>query len=258
MALIETTDLIPQYESEDKTSLKQPLNVAIDSQQLVCLIGKNNSGKTAYLRSLAGVDQPRQGQLRLLNRPIWSLTRSEWSILRLRIAYVGPDIQPISSLNALDNVCLPVRYHEISFEQPVEDRARELLDWLGFEGRILGLPNFMTPYQRRLILLARALILEPRLLFIDEAFPYVDAQSWHHLAECYTHLVGHQDMTIVMTTHNLDFVRSRASLFLLTSNTGLQVYNNWHHLISDDSDAARTIQLFEDQKRRYGSHDASH
>ena len=257
--ILQASHLIPHNPSlQADTPTIEPLNLTIPEHELVCMIGTNNSGKTRYLRSLAGVDTLAAGTLKLLNRNIWSLTREEWSILRLKIAYLGPDIQPISSLNALDNVCLPIRYHQIELDQPVEDRARELLDWLSFDGRLLGLPNFMTPFQRRLILLARALILQPRLLFIDEAFPYVDARSWHHLAECYLHLIGQQDMTVVMTTHNLDFVRSRASLFLVTAPHGLCVYNSWHQLISDDSDAARTIHIFEEQRRRYGSHDASH
>ncbi len=234
--IIRCTDLIPVLPANgpDNDCTLTPLNITIGTNKLTCIVGPCDSGKTAYLRTIAGIDPPAAGKLQILDKDIWALNKQDWQALRRCAGFVLPNSALVSHLSAQRNVALPALYHNLGSVEQIEARASEILNWLGCTSDCQQLPAFLPEYQQRLVAIARCLILEPHILFIDEAFAFLDAATRQKITECYLHMQKELNITLVMSTHDLEFARQHADVLLFTHPDGLRHYKNWETAMNDD------------------------
>ncbi|HEY3486862.1 MAG TPA: ATP-binding cassette domain-containing protein [Gammaproteobacteria bacterium] len=197
----------------------QTFNLEIGRNTLTCIVGPADSGKTSYLRLLGGIDPPVRGELEILGYKIWSLHENARRQLRLYAAYVLPNSALLSSVNALQNIMLPAQYHCMGTDKHIEERALALLAWLGYPDSNDDRPASELPaMHQRLIAIARSLILDPEILFIDDAFAFFDAAGSRRMAGLYLEMRDRHDLTLVLTTDNTAFAREQADLVLYTQS----------------------------------------
>ena len=211
-------------------ALAAPLTLTLPRQSITCIVGPCNTGKTALLRLLGGVDSPSDGILKILGHDIWDLSAEQWRQLRQRAGYVLPSSALLSSLSVLNNVMLPAHYHQLGSRTAIREQAQKTLAWLGFIGDDQQLPAYFPEYQRRLIAIARCLILAPEMLFIDEAFAFLDALSCQPIAQRYLDMRHKLNITLVLATHNLNFARQCADILIFTHPDGPLRYDNWDEI----------------------------
>ncbi len=136
-------------------------------------------GKSSALRLAVGLEQPSSGLVQVCGAPP--------EVMRERIGYVGGEGALLANLSLWDNLVLPLRWLRDPSSAAVERRAREVLDLFGIEVLPAVTPAYAPTNLRRLVALARALILEPRLLVLDEPAAEFDSESaeevWSHLAD---------------------------------------------------------------------------
>jgi phospholipid/cholesterol/gamma-HCH transport system ATP-binding protein len=132
------------------------------------LTGPAGNGKSTALALVMGGVRPTSGEVRVLGRRPWSLPPNELDALRAQVGYVPQRGGLLSNLTLADNVSLPLRYHHGSDEATVRIALERVRQLLGI-GELPEVPASLAPLRlRRLAALARALVLEPRLLVLDE------------------------------------------------------------------------------------------
>ncbi|HET7921511.1 MAG TPA: ATP-binding cassette domain-containing protein [Gammaproteobacteria bacterium] len=223
-ALLHAEDLRPHR--ENGTLFEHGLSLTSGGGRIVCLVGPNGSGKTAYLRALAGVD-PAAGHLRILDRDVASLDTAAWRGLRRQAAYISEGAPLLSVVGGLDNVTLPALYHRLGSQQTMQARARELLAFLGYAGAQDMLPAHLNQHQRLLLAIARCLMLEPQLLFLDEPFHMTDEDCRNRESGIYLKLAHERGLALFISTHNLGFVKRHASEIVFIHPDGVQCYGAW-------------------------------
>jgi ABC-type transporter Mla maintaining outer membrane lipid asymmetry ATPase subunit MlaF len=228
--LLVARKLIPSALPREWLTPAHALDLALERGTICCLIGPQGGGKTAWLRALAAVEPPAEGELTIAGRYCSNLAYEAWRRMRPQIAYIGASAPLLSVLNGLANVTLPAHYHRIGSTEAIRAKALAVLERLGWQGPLDVLPAYLDEHQRRLLALARCLILDPHILFIDEPFRMTDVAGWHHMGSVFVDLAHERKIALVVVTHHLPFVRRHADRILFTSRAGVRDYAGWSAL----------------------------
>lgn len=223
---------------EDGSAFDRALSLEAEAGRIICLVGPNGGGKTAYLRALAGVD-PALGTLRILEADVATLDTEAWRRLRCRVAFIGEGAPLMSVVDGVTNVTLPALYHRLGTRAVVEAQALELLHFLGYPGRHDTLPAHLNQHQRLLLAIARCLMLSPRLIFLDEPFHMTDEECRKRESDIYAKLARERGLAVLVGTHNLGFVKRHAQEIVFIHPQELQRFPDWQAFATCPSPAVQ-------------------
>lgn len=144
---------------------------------------EGGAGITTLLRLLAGMEVPSQGEYLINGRDVDSLSRTERAALQLSFGYSFHHGGLLSNYTLLDNLMLPMNYHQVVARADRESRALSYLRHFGMERYANMLPAFATATARKVCVLARAFLLGPRVLFLDEPTEAIHQSGSEHLVE---------------------------------------------------------------------------
>jgi phospholipid/cholesterol/gamma-HCH transport system ATP-binding protein len=178
---------------------------AVDAGEVVALIGASGTGKSVLVKEMIGLMRPTAGTIRVLGVDPWESDRETVDALRRRFGMLFQDGALFSSLTVAENIAVPFREHT--------DLPPELIAPLvGFKLSLVGLepdtatkmPAQLSGGMRKRVALARALALEPEILFLDEPTSGLDpisARSFDRLVRVLSDSLG---LTVFIVTHDLD------------------------------------------------------
>jgi putative ABC transport system ATP-binding protein len=201
--VIETRDLTKEYvRGDQKVVALNNASITIQKGDFVALMGPSGSGKSTLLHLIAAMDRPTNGQIRVLNEDLRSL--SDASIARWRNAHVGFVFQSfnlIPVLTALENVELPLKLTKLGKSQRVE-HAKKALELVGLGERLGHTPRQLSGGQEQRVAIARAIVTDPDLILADEPTGNLDANSAKEALTLLGRLNQEFNKTIVMVTHD--------------------------------------------------------
>lgn len=133
----------------------------------VLLTSRQEEG-SLMVRLMLGMEPPLSGEVTLLGEPLAGAPGKRLTALRREVAVVYPTGGLISNLKIWENLVLPLEYFSLHGADEIENRAMAALERVGYTGAITELPGHLPLYARKQVGLARALLLEPRLVVYDE------------------------------------------------------------------------------------------
>lgn len=172
------------------------LDLAAEPGEFVVLLGPSGCGKTTLLNLLSGFQQPQEGQV-LING-----ARARPELPELGYVFQSPQLFPW--LSALENVRFGLRLAAQLTVAAQRERALEYLRLVGLESVADRLPGQLSGGMQQRVALARALVLEPRVLLMDEPFAALDAISRASLNEETLRLWSSLGQTVLFITHDID------------------------------------------------------
>ena len=179
------------------------INLVIEEGEFLAIIGPSGSGKSTLMHILGCLDTPTSGKMLLEGRDISRMSANELSTVRnKRIGFVFQTFNLLPRFNILQNVELPMVYGGVSpFER--KKRAMDILKMVGLDDRWNHLPQELSGGQRQRAAIARALIMNPAMVFADEPTGNLDTKTGAQIMELFKELnkAGH---TIILVTHDKD------------------------------------------------------
>jgi phospholipid/cholesterol/gamma-HCH transport system ATP-binding protein len=194
------------------------VSFAVRRGEVVALIGGSGSGKSVLLKEIIGLVRPAAGRIELLGTEVWSCSAQELNGLRRRFGVLFQDGALFSSLTVAENVAVPFRENT---RLPME------LIWplVGFKLALAGLPAdacAKSPAQisggmRKRVALARALALEPEVLFLDEPTSGLDPVGAREFDRLVRVLADSLGLTVFIVTHDVEMLVSMVDRIIALS-----------------------------------------
>lgn len=186
-------------------SIHRGLTLSVARGEVVALIGGSGTGKSVLLREIIGLLKPDAGQIELFGQSVLESTSDQMNALRRRFGVLFQDGALFSSLNVEDNVATPLFEHTRLERGTCRQLARLKLDMAGLESDVAKkLPSALSGGMRKRVALARALALDPELLFLDEPTSGLDPISGRTFDALIRLLADSLGLTVFLVTHDLD------------------------------------------------------
>lgn len=199
---VEVTHLDFGYE-EDRQILYD-INLHVHQGEIMAIMGGSGSGKTTLLRHLIGLMPPQPGKVKLLGKDIGTLDKLAMLELRRKIGVAFQFGALFSSLSVAENIKLPLRELTHLDEKTMDIMARlklEIVDLSGF-GDLM--PSALSGGMVKRASVARAIIMDPKLLFFDEPSSGLDPVVSSQLDDLILKLREAMDMSVVVVTHDVE------------------------------------------------------
>lgn len=177
--------------------------------ELLALIGASGTGKTVLLREIIGLVRPTSGNVRLLGVDVWNALGDELNELRRSFGVLFQDGALFSSLSVEENVATPLREHTDLPDGLIASLVQSKLALAGLDPDVMDkMPSQLSGGMRKRVSLARALALDPQVLFLDEPTSGLDPVTARGFDKVIKILKDNLGLTIFMVTHDLDTLLS--------------------------------------------------
>lgn len=182
--------------------IHQDLDLQIRQGQLLSLVGGSGSGKTTILRQILGLETPSRGRVEVLGKPADRLGDAGAAS---RVGMLFQHGALFTAFNVLDNIAFPLREFKAFPEDLIHDVAMVKLQMVGLEpSHAYKMPADLSGGMVKRVALARALVLDPPLLLLDEPTAGLDPDSADAFCDLLRSLHSELGLTVVMVTHDLD------------------------------------------------------
>jgi phospholipid/cholesterol/gamma-HCH transport system ATP-binding protein len=180
------------------------LDLRIDAGEMMSIVGGSGSGKTVLLRQILGLEQAHTGLVSVLGRPAERLSEPGAAS---RVGMLFQHGALFSAFSVLENIAFPLRELRTLPEDLVRDAALVKLQMVGLDpAQAHKMPANLSGGMVKRVALARALIMDPPLLLLDEPTAGLDPDSADDLCDLLRSLHQELGLTIVMVTHDLDTI----------------------------------------------------
>jgi ABC-type transporter Mla maintaining outer membrane lipid asymmetry ATPase subunit MlaF len=218
-----------------------PMDCWIQPSNLTCLVGPHRFQLRAYLHMLAGITQPRQGKVKILGQIVSELDQAAWNRLRSQIGYLSGVSPLLSVQHGLMNVMLPLLYHRnLSFRETA-DIARELLIKLNCHFEATKFPALLTSFQRLQLALARALILEPSVLFLDVPFHDLGAKQREKMGGLLGKFKQHRAVCMIGGLQYTHFLEQYANQIIFISEAKIINFKSWNSFMQTEDPEVKEL-----------------
>jgi len=189
------------------TEVLKGVNLTINKGEIVAIVGPSGAGKTTLLQILGTLDKPSpKGDFTLEINGIALQNLNDKTIAAIRnehIGYIFQFHQLLPEFSALENICIPAFIGKKDRKE-TEQKAKELLKFLGLEERMKHKPNELSGGEQQRVAVARALINNPSIILADEPSGNLDSSSAESLHKLFFELRKKYNQTFVIVTHNQD------------------------------------------------------
>lgn len=197
--------------SIDQVTLRVPgrnlfdrLDLKVFQSERLVIMGKSGSGKSMLLKLIAGLERPDRGAVRLFGQDIYKLPPAELNALRKRIGLIFQYGALISSLSVAEN--LAFAQEELTEKTPAEigKKVSETLAFVGLPDAGKKMPYELSGGMEKRIAIARALVLEPELLLLDEPTAGLDPINTRLICDLIRRLNEESRATVIMIAHKVE------------------------------------------------------
>ncbi|MES2408072.1 MAG: ATP-binding cassette domain-containing protein [Pseudomonadota bacterium] len=204
--VIELDHIVTRFGTQ---SIHDGVSLKVNRGEVVALIGGSGSGKSVLLKELVGLIKPSAGSARLFGEDVWAASGEQLNRLRQRFGMLFQDGALFSSLNVAQNVAVPLLEHTNLDKAECMRLARLKLALAGLpDSAAAKMPSELSGGMRKRAALARALALDPELLFLDEPTSGLDPISARAFDQLIRVLSDGLGLTVFLITHDLDTLLS--------------------------------------------------
>ena len=209
------------------------LNLSVMPGEVVSLVGGSGSGKTTLMRQILGLERPARGSVKVFGIPLHGSSSQMVQKIRKRWGVLFQEGALYSALSVYDNIALPLRELRAFDEDFVHDMVMLKLDMVDIERRHSAkMPADLSGGMIKRIALARALVLEPELVFLDEPTAGLDPDRSESFVKLIRSLHQKLNLTVVMVTHDLDTLVSLSDKIAVLAEQKLIVYGSLEEAVA--------------------------
>ena len=202
-AIIEVKNLYKFYKAGDtNVHALDGVSFTINKGEFCAIIGPSGSGKSTLLNMLAGLEPPTRGKIIIDGKHIEKYTENQLvGFRRENTGFIFQSYNLIPTMNAVDNVSLPLMFRGMPKEERIK-KAKHYLKLVGLENQMYHNGNAMSGGQQQRVGIARALAMDPKIIFADEPTGNLDTKTTMDVLQLMRNIVEKRGQTLIMVTHD--------------------------------------------------------
>jgi len=194
------------------------ITLRVHRGETLAVLGRSGTGKSVLLRLIIGLEKPDSGSVSIHGQNLAGLGLDRMGEVRKKMGFLFQSAALYDSLTVQENVAFPLEHHRRDMSKSERaDRVRQLLAEVGLDGDIDKMPSDISGGMQKRVGLARALVLEPEILLLDEPFATLDAQTRIVIENDVTHICRAGRRTMLLVTHDIAEAISMADRVVVLS-----------------------------------------
>lgn len=187
---------------ETKVRALNGVDFEINRGDFCSIVGTSGSGKSTLLNMMAGLEKPTKGEIIIAGEHMEKKTENQLvAFRREHIGFIFQSFNLMGTMNAIENVALPLTFQGID-RKTRNKKAEGMLDLVGLTKHKKHRPNQMSGGQQQRVGVARALVVEPEIIFADEPTGNLDSNTSVEVMNLMKKIVREKNQTLVMVTHD--------------------------------------------------------
>ena len=202
-AFIQVDQLFKTYgNGAKKVEVLKGINLAVSQGDRVAIVGASGVGKTTLLHILGTLDQPTSGRVLYEGEDVFTLDERALAFFRNReIGFVFQFHHLLPEFSALENTLMPCLIQGLP-KKEAASRAEAILTAVGLKDRLLHKPGELSGGEQQRVAVARAMVLEPKVLLADEPTGNLDTRTGESVFDLLQELNQVKGLTLIVVTHN--------------------------------------------------------
>lgn len=225
--VIKVKDLYKLYRVGDEVvHALDGLDFQIYEGEFCAIVGTSGSGKSTLLNMLAGLEKPTKGEVVIADRHIEKLNEEQLvAFRRENIGFIFQSFHLMGTMNAVENVALPLSFRGVPRNVRMK-KADAMLDLVKLGKYKKHLPKQMSGGQQQRVGVARALVVDPKIIFADEPTGNLDSHTSEEVMSLMQQVVREQKRTLVMVTHDAHLAEYADRVFHIRDGKILKIDDN--------------------------------
>lgn len=228
--------------------LLDSVDLEIHRGDVLVVAGESGRGKSTLLRLLVGLEKPlpdetatELGQVYLFGEDIWDIPVQRLRELRRRTGYVFQNNALVNNMTVAENIAIPLRYHTRLSDREIGAHTQKWIDALLLSGHEDKRPAMLSLGMQKRAAVARAMAMDPEILFLDEPTSGLDAKNAETMLSLIGNLRALSNVAIAMVTHDQLAARLLGGRITLLIDGKLRPPRSWKQLLDSDDPREREL-----------------
>ncbi|MGB6180106.1 MAG: ATP-binding cassette domain-containing protein [Rhodococcus sp. (in: high G+C Gram-positive bacteria)] len=217
----------------------QDVTMTLPKGEVSALLGPSGTGKSVFLKSLIGLLRPEEGSIIVDGTDIMECSSKELYEIRKLFGVLFQDGALFGSMNLYDNTAFPLREHTKKKEDEIRNIVMEKLELVGLTGAENKLPGEISGGMRKRAGLARALVLDPEIILVDEPDSGLDPVRTTYISQLLLNINAQIDATMLIVTHNINLARTVPDNIGMLFRKNLVMFGPREVLLTSDEPAVK-------------------
>ena len=201
--VIRVRDLYKIYRvGENRVRALNGVSFELYKGEFVAVVGTSGSGKSTLLNMMAGLEKPTKGEILIGRTHIERLSEKQLvAFRRENVGFIFQSYNLLPTMNAVENVALPLSFRGVSRKERLK-KALHYMKLVGVKDQSQHMPSQMSGGQQQRVGIARALVVDPKIIFADEPTGNLDSRTTMEVLRLMQRIVKGRSQTLVMVTHD--------------------------------------------------------
>ena len=191
------------YKSLNHQPVLKDINLTIQDGEIWVVLGQSGVGKSVLLQHMIGLFEPDEGSIEINGRGLKDLSGQQWLELRRTMGYLFQEGALYDFMTVFENIAFPLHEHTKFSAKEINDKIQHILQLVGLEGVEHKYPPQLSGGMRKRVALARAVILDSRILFCDEPTSGLDPILSRDITNLIRDISRHFKTTTVIASHDI-------------------------------------------------------